>query len=131
MVYGGVGCGLNMTSILIVDDEAEIVDQVKEYFEEEGFRVFVAETGFEGIELVKREHPTILILDMKLPDVPGLTVLKVAKDESPQTKIIAITGFVDQAMMDQAEVLGRDTFLQKPFDLEKLKDEVDRLLKTK
>ena len=120
-----------MTSILIVDDEAEIVDQVKEYFEEEGFRVFVAETGFEGIELVKREHPTILILDMKLPDVPGLTVLKVAKDESPQTKIIAITGFVDQAMMDQAEVLGRDTFLQKPFDLEKLKDEVDRLLKSR
>ncbi len=120
-----------MTSILIVDDEAEIVDQVKEFFTEEGFRVFAAETGLEGIELLRKEHPTIMILDMKLPDVPGLAVLKVAKDESPATKIIAITGFVDQAMMDQAEELGRDTFLQKPFDLEKLKEEVERLLKTK
>ena len=117
-----------MHSLLIVDDESEIVDQVREYFEEEGFDVTTAETGAEGIQLVIRTHPDILILDMKLPDMPGLMVLKAAKTESPATKVIAITGYVDQGMMDQAEEIGRDIFLQKPFDLERLKQEVDKLL---
>ena len=116
-----------MRSILVVDDEAEIVDQVKEYFEEECFRVLTAETGLEGIEIVKREKPDILILDMKLPDIPGLQVLKEAKSKSPKTKVITVTGYIDQGMFDQAEELGRDVFLQKPFDLQKLKQVVDRL----
>lgn len=120
-----------MHSIVIVDDETEIVDQVKDFFEDEGFRVLTAETGAEGVQLVKREKPTILILDMKLPDMPGLNVLRVTKQESPGTKVIAITGYIDQIMFDQAEELGRDTFLQKPFDLERLRVEVDRLIKEK
>ncbi len=117
-----------MISLLVVDDESEIVDQVKEYFESEGFRVLTAETGAEGIEIVKRERPNVMILDMKLPDMPGLSVLKAAKQASPHTKVITVTGYVDQAMIDQAEELGRDTFLQKPFDLERLKLEVDKLV---
>lgn len=118
-----------MNTILIVDDETEIVDQVKEFFEDEGYRVFTAETGQEGVRLLRREKPTLLILDMKLPDIPGLTVLKVAKEESPGTKVIAITGYIDQVMFDQAEELGRDSFLQKPFDLARLKAEVDHLIR--
>ena len=117
-----------MITLLIIDDESEIVDQVKEYFEEEGFRVLTAETGGEGIQILKKEHPDILVLDMKLPDMSGLQVLKTAKEKSPLTKIIAVTGYVDQMMMDQAEELGRDIFLQKPFDLEKLRTVVDKLV---
>lgn len=119
---------MSKVTILVVDDEAEIVDQVKEYFEEEGFLVFTAETGSEGIQLVKEKKPHLMILDMKLPDMPGLTVLKIAKETNPKLKVITITGFVDQAMIDQAEEIGRDVFLQKPFDLERLKSEVDRLV---
>ena len=121
---------MSKVSILVVDDEAEIVDQVKEYFEEEGFLVFTAETGGEGIEIVKRQKPDLMILDMKLPDMPGLHVLKVANETNPKIKVITVTGFVDQAMIDQAEELGRDVFLQKPFDLERLKSEVDKLVRT-
>lgn len=117
-----------MTSILIIDDETEIVDQVKEYFESEGFQVFTAESGQEGIDIAKREKPNILVLDMKLPDMSGLAVLAIVKKESPRTKIIAVTGYVDQTMFDQAEELGRDTFLPKPFDLEKLHLEVNKLI---
>lgn len=114
-------------SILVVDDEAEIVDQIRDFFEEEGFIVFTAETGAEGIEIVKTKQPQLMILDMKLPDIPGLSVLKVAKETNPKIKVITVTGFVDQTMFDQAEELGRDVFLQKPFDLERLKAEVDKL----
>ncbi len=114
--------------LLVVDDENGILEEVKTFFEEEGFQVFVADSGEEGIQLLKREKPDILLVDMKLPDMSGLLVLKVAKESSPLTKVIVNTGYVDQVLIDQAEELGRDVFLQKPFDLMCLKKEIDRLL---
>ena len=114
--------------ILVVDDETGILDEIKSFFEEEGFVVFTAESGEEGIQILKREKPDVLLLDMKLPDMSGLLVLKIAKETSPLTKVIVNTGYVDQTMIDQAEELGRDVFLQKPFDLTCLKREVERLL---
>ena len=120
-----------MRKLLIVDDEAGITDEVKSFFEEEGYQVFIADTAKEGIQLVSKIKPDVLLLDMKLPDMSGLRVLKYAKVESPKTKIIVITGYIDQIMFDQAEELGRDTFLQKPFDLERLKFEVDKLITAK
>ena len=114
--------------LLVVDDENGILEEVKTFFEEEGFEVFVADSGEEGIQLLKREKPDVLLVDMKLPDMSGLLVLKVAKESSPLTKVIVNTGYVDQVLIDQAEELGRDVFLQKPFDLLCLKREIDRLL---
>lgn len=114
--------------LLVVDDENGILEEVKAYFEEEGFQVFVADSGEEGIQILKREKPDVLLVDMKLPDMSGLLVLKVAKESSPLTKVIVNTGYVDQVLIDQAEELGRDVFLQKPFDLVCLKREVEKLL---
>ena len=117
-----------MKKILIVDDEAGIVDEVKAYFEEEGFRVEAADSGKEGLRILKRMRPDLLILDIKLPDLNGLELLKAVKESFPQTKVIVITGYVDQNLIDAAERLGRDCFLQKPFDLPRLFQEVSRLL---
>ncbi|MBI1978035.1 MAG: response regulator [Candidatus Omnitrophica bacterium] len=114
--------------LLVVDDEDGILEEVRSYFAEEGFQVFTADSGEEGIQILKREKPDILLVDMKLPDMSGLLVLKIAKEASPLTKVIVNTGYVDQALIDQAEELGRDVFLQKPFDLLCLKKEVERLL---
>ena len=114
--------------LLVIDDENGILEEVKSYFEEEGFQVFTADSGEEGIQILKREKPDVLLVDMKLPDMSGLLVLKVAKESSPLTKVIVNTGYVDQVMIDQAEELGRDVFLQKPFDLVCLKKEVEKLL---
>ena len=114
--------------LLVIDDENGILEEVKSYFEEEGFQVFTADSGEEGIQILKREKPDVLLVDIKLPDMSGLLVLKVAKESSPLTKVIVNTGYVDQVMIDQAEELGRDVFLQKPFDLVCLKKEVEKLL---
>ena len=119
------GC---MRKLLIVDDEVGIIDEVKSFFEEEGYEVHTADTGKEGLDAVAAVKPDLLLLDMKLPDMSGLQVLKRCKDISPATKIIVNTGYVDQHLIDEAERLGRDAFLQKPFNLERLKDEIDRLL---
>ncbi len=117
-----------MKKILIVDDEQGIVEEVKSYFEEEGYEIRTADTGKEGIETLKEFKPDILLLDMKLPDMSGLAVLKNCKETSPATKIIVNTGYVDQNIIDEAERLGRDAFLQKPFNLERLQQEIDTLL---
>ena len=57
----------------------------------------------------------------------GLDVLRITKQESPKTKVIVVTGYVDQHIIDEAERLGRDAFLQKPFDLGLLMDEIDNI----
>lgn len=114
--------------LLIVDDENGILEEVKSFFEEEGFQVFTADNGEDGIAILKREKPELLLLDMKLPDMSGLHVLKICKESSPLTKVIVNTGYVDQVLIDQADELGRDVFLHKPFDLEYLRREVNKLL---
>lgn len=118
-----------MATLAIVDDEPGIVEEVKAFFEEEGHRVYTADSGEEGIRLVEQVKPDLLILDVKLPDISGLRVLEAAKRVSPKSKTIVITGYVDQGLIDEAEKLGRDSFLQKPFNFEVLKEEVERLLK--
>lgn len=117
-----------MKKMLIVDDEAGIVEEVKEFFEEEGFEVYTSDTGKGGIDCVAKYQPDIVLIDMKLPDLSGIQVLKFCKETAPKTKVIVNTGYVDQNVIDEAERLGRDAFLQKPFNLERLKEEVDKLI---
>lgn len=117
-----------MATLVIVDDETGIVEEVKSFFEEEGHRVYTADSGEQGIEVIRKRKPDLVFIDVKLPDISGLQVLEETRKISPRSKTIVITGYVDQKLIDQAEKLGRDAFLQKPFDLETLKREVDRLL---
>lgn len=121
---------LLMATLVIVDDEAGIVEEVKDFFQEEGYQVYTADSGEQGIEMIRRRKPDIVLIDMKLPDISGIEVLKATKEISPRSKTIVITGYVDQALIDQAEKLGRDAFLQKPFNLETLRSEVERLFGT-
>ena len=117
-----------MKKLLIVDDESGIVEEVKTYFEEEGYKVFTADTGKEGLDALALHQPDLVLLDMKLPDMSGIQILKVCKETYPATKVIVNTGYVDQNIIDEAERLGRDAFLQKPFNLERLQQEIERLL---
>lgn len=118
-----------MKKILIVDDEMGIVEEVSDFLTEEGFEVQSADTGEDGIRAIQAFKPDLLIVDMKLPDMSGIDVLRSFKQQCPTSKVIVNTGYVDQKLIDEAEALGRDVFLQKPFDLEKLLQEVNRLLK--
>ena len=114
--------------ILIVDDEAGIVQEIKEFLEEEGYEAHTADTAKVGIRLIEELKPDVILIDVKLPDASGTEVLRTCKEKSPKTKTIMITGYVDQNVMDEAESIGRDTFLQKPFDLVKITEEIKKLL---
>jgi len=117
-----------MKKILIVDDEAGIVEELRDFLVDEGFDVRTADTGKEGFDVLARFGPDLLVLDIKLPDMSGLDILRVCKQNSPSPKVIVTTGYVDQNTIDAAEKLGRDAFLQKPFNLEILSQEIERLL---
>ena len=114
--------------ILIVDDEAGIVLEIKEFLEEEGYEVYMADTAKAGIQLAEEMLPDVVLIDVKLPDASGIDVLRAVKEKCPKIKTIMVTGYVDQNVMDEAEKLGRDTFLQKPFDLVKIAEEIEKLL---
>jgi len=101
---------------------------VASFLDEEGFKVFTADSAKDGIEILKREKPDVLVLDMKLPDMSGIEVLRISKREFPATKVIVNTGYVDQKIIDESEQLGRDAFMQKPFNLLALQDEINRLI---
>lgn len=119
---------MSKKKILIVDDEVGIVQEIKEFLTEEGFEVYAADTAKEGIRLIEEIQPDVIWIDVKLPDASGIDVLKACKEKSPKTKTIMVTGYVDQNVMDEAEAVGRDAFLQKPFDLLKITEEINRLL---
>lgn len=116
-----------MKKILIVDDEAGIVEEIKSFLVEEGYQVRTADTAKEGIKAVEEFKPDVIFIDIKLPDFSGIEVLKIVKEKSPKTKIVVITGYVDQHVMDETEAIGRDAFLQKPFNLVKVVEEIERL----
>lgn len=117
-----------MKKLLIVDDEEGILEEVEGFFSDEGFEVYAAGSGREGVRLLREKKPDVVMIDLKLPDISGLDVLKEAKRISPGIRTIVNTGYVDQALTDKAENSGCDVFLHKPFDLAKLKQEIDRLL---
>lgn len=118
-----------MKKVLIIDDEVGIVQELREFLKEEGYDVATADTAKEGIRLVEEMKPDLALIDVKLPDASGLEILKVCKEKSPKTRTLMITGYVDQQVIDEAEAAGRDTFLQKPFDLVLLMKEIERLLR--
>lgn len=111
-----------------MDDEEGILDEMADFFEDDGYWVICAGSGEAALKMLRANKPRVVLLDLKLPDMSGLEVLKVAKEMHTNTKVIVNTGYVDPEGIDRAEKLGCDAFLQKPFDLFQVKEEVERLL---
>jgi len=106
--------------ILIIDDEASICSSLKGILEDEGFLVKTAESGEQGLELLKSQNVDLVLLDIWLPNMSGIEVLKKIKamEESPQVVMISGHGTIETAVT--ATKLGAHDFLEKPLSLEKV-----------
>lgn len=102
-------------SILIVDDERIIRSLFKEILEELGHRVITAETGSEGLELVKQQDFDLVFLDLKMPGMDGAELFRRIKTLKPQLAVTIITGYPDSALMAQALAHGPFGVMKKPF----------------
>ena len=105
-------------SVLVVDDEALIRKSLSKVLRSSGLAVEVASTGAEGIEKVAALKPHVMILDMRLPDTDGLSVLKRARELDALLQVIVITAFGDVQTAVDAMKLGACDFLRKPYELE-------------
>lgn len=113
-----------MTKMLVVDDEIEICDFLKTFFEERNYRVFTAMTGESAMRLVDQESPAIVLLDIKMPGIDGIEVLKRIKTFHPETKVIMVTAIETRDKIDEANRLGADNYITKPLSLEYLETDV-------
>jgi DNA-binding NtrC family response regulator len=117
--------------ILIIDDEKNIRDIFSLLLEDHGYEVATAETGGAGIEKARLLEPDVVLLDMNLPDIPGLEVLARLKEAQPETGIIIITAYGTIRSAVEATKLGGYAYLEKPVDNEEMLLAVSRLLEVR
>ena len=115
--------------ILLVDDDREIVESMKIALEASGYAVVVARDGNQGLAMVERENPDLVILDMMMPKRSGFLVLEKLRRTRPvPIRIIMVTANEGSRHKAYAEMLGVDDYIRKPFAMDRLLDSVDRLL---
>ena len=115
--------------ILIVDDDAEIVESLRYALEAKKYTVLIARDGNQGLAMAEREDPDLVILDMMMPKRSGFLVLeKLRRTRAVPLKVIMITANEGSRHKAYAEMLGVDDYIRKPFAMERLVESVDRLL---
>lgn len=113
-----------MTKMLVVDDEIEICDFLKTFFEERNYKVLTALNGETAIKVAEQEKPAIVLLDIKMPGCDGMEVLKRIKSMHPSTKVIMVTAIETREKIEEAIRLGADNYITKPLSLEYLESDV-------
>ena len=113
--------------ILIVDDEKNIALVLKELFQLKGYEVWVAFTGKEALKHIGKEDLDLVLLDIQIPDVNGLEILKKVKKKYPDVKTVVLSGYLDE-YKEEIEKIGCDAFLSKPFSVKTLINVVDSTL---
>jgi signal transduction histidine kinase/FixJ family two-component response regulator len=116
--------------ILIVDDEKSIRDGSERVLKRMGFNVYLASRGDEVPEILAREKPAIVLLDMKLPGMSGMEVLGHIRKEEPSVIVIVITGFATIETAIEAMKNGAYDFIPKPFEPDQLRIVVNRARET-
>ena len=115
--------------ILIVDDEESMRDGCRQVLAPEGFVLKEASSGVEALEAIRRESFDLVVLDLKMPRVDGLEILRCMREESPATAAVVITGYPSVESAVEAMKLGAADFLPKPFTPDVLRLTVRRTLR--
>lgn len=117
-------------SLLIVDDEEIIRKGLRQYmpWEEMGFFVAgEAETGIQALEAVRRLCPDVVLCDIRMPQMDGLTFVRHLRSERLSCRVVMLTGYTDFELMRSAIVLNVDDYVQKPVDVQELRKVFEHL----
>jgi CheY-like chemotaxis protein len=117
-----------MAKILVIDDEPGIRDLLDTLLRRKGYDVVLAESGRMGLELFRRERPDVIVLDLKMPEMDGLTVLRQIQNLDPRKPVIVLTGAGTAEAEQQVRALGVTEYVEKEFSLHLLGDSLKRLL---
>ncbi|AYV68409.1 response regulator [Niallia circulans] len=114
--------------ILIVDDQFGIRILLNEVFQKEGYKTFQAANGNQALEIVTRESPDLVLLDMKIPGMDGIEILKRMKKLNQDIRVIIMTAYGELDMIQEAKDLGALTHFAKPFDIDDLREAVKKYI---
>src|SRR6516165_455135 len=115
-------------TILIVDDEEQIRSSVRGVLSDEGFRVLEADNGRSALATIAAEHPRLVLLDIWMPEIDGIQLLRQIEERHPGTSVIVISGHGNIETAVRATQLGAVDFIEKPFSLDGLLQRVERAL---
>ncbi len=120
-----------MSSILLIDDEPNIIEILEIVFQEEGMEVFKATSGREALALLRERPIDVVISDIRMPDISGVEILKESREFAPDSIFIMITAFASTDTAIEALNNGAFDYLTKPFQIEELRSIVHRALESK
>lgn len=118
-------------TVLVVEDESDVVDLVRYNLNRAGFTVLIAVNGLEGLEMARKNRPDVIVLDLMMPEMDGLTLCKTLKKDPETEKIpvLMLTAKGEPAERVQGLELGADDYVTKPFSPRELVLRVQALLR--
>jgi len=117
-----------MMKILIIDDDPSIRETLEMFLHEKGYEVMTSEDGGKGLEALQRGRPDIVILDIRLPGMDGLEVLRKIKEKREDIYVIMITAYHAMETTIQAMKLGAYDYIHKPIDVDELEIAIDKVV---
>ena len=109
-----------MPRVLVVDDDPQARELLREFLALKAYDVIEAATGGEGLKRLREDRPHLVLLDINLPDISGLEVLREAKAIDPAVGVIMVTGMQEEEIGRQAMRDGAFDYITKPLDLQYL-----------
>lgn len=109
-----------MATIMVVDDNADMLDLLAHFFETKGHRVLTALDAEEGLKKVRAERPDLILMDIMMPRVHGVEALRQVKALDASIKVIMITAVDDKDIAEEALASGASDYVTKPIDLQYL-----------
>ncbi len=118
-------------TLLLIEDEKNITELIRYHFEKEGFRVLASAKGNAGLEMARRERPSLILLDLMLPEISGLEICKILKQnvKTAAIPIIMLTAKGEEADKVVGLEIGADDYVTKPFSPRELVARVKAVLR--
>jgi CheY-like chemotaxis protein len=114
--------------ILLVDDDRQVIRYLKKALEAAGYTVTAVTSGKQALAAIRKRLPDLLILDLNMPEPDGFDLLKSERAKFPYLRVLAISGYLEGALLEAAEVFGANATLEKPIQAGVLVAKVRELL---
>jgi len=118
----------NGRAVLVVDDDPAVLQLLKDAVEGRGYKVTCCDTGERALEELERQSFALVFLDLVLPGMSGVDVLRAIKDKSQRTVVAVLTGYGDAPVALQAMALGPMFFIRKPFGVNDILEVLDTVV---
>lgn len=118
-------------TILYVEDNPENRMLIRRVLEADGFRVLLASSATEALQILQQEHPDVMLVDVSMPDVDGYTLTTRVKSmpEFERLPIVALTANVMRGEQERARQAGCDGYIPKPVDIDVLSEQIERFIR--